>query len=108
VQATSSSPTSTGWRPADFEAVQDCLALLARAVHYFNTYPATSPFCSDAIAAIHAALVALTSREQLAFRGDNQHNIKDIPCKDYDLLCTCSNNLGCFSSYATCSNWCKQ
>jgi hypothetical protein len=58
----------TGWRPADFSAVQECLTLLAKAVRQFHTYPATSPLCLDAIAACQKSLVGLTSRDNLTFR----------------------------------------
>jgi len=49
-------------------AVADFLQLLARASHQFHTYPATSPLCTDAIAACHAAFMALEVEEPLTLR----------------------------------------
>lgn len=47
---------------------EDVLALLARAVRQFHTYPATSPLCQDAVKACLDALVHLDDREQLQVR----------------------------------------
>jgi hypothetical protein len=68
IRSVEATPSGTSWRPADFEAVKECLALLGRALRQFQTYPAISPFCTDAIGAVHEALRALTGREWLAFR----------------------------------------
>ena len=46
----------------------DFFQLLARAVHQFHTYPPTSPLCTDAIAACHAAFMALELEEPLTIR----------------------------------------
>jgi hypothetical protein len=55
-------------RPDDFTAVEEFLQLLARAVRQFHTYPATSPLCTDAIAACHKALASLERRDRLVCR----------------------------------------
>ena len=55
-------------RPLDLAAIEQFLQLLARAVHQYRTYPATSPLCVDAIAACHKALVSHKGREQMLFR----------------------------------------
>ena len=55
-------------RPADWRAVEDLLALLARAVQQLHTYPPTSPLCISAIDACQRALAALDSRDQLTIR----------------------------------------
>jgi hypothetical protein len=55
-------------RPPDFPAVEEFLQLLARAVRQFHTYPATSPLCTDAIAACHKVLASLEGRDRLACR----------------------------------------
>jgi hypothetical protein len=49
-------------------AVADFLQLLARASHQFHTYPPTSPLCTDAIAACHAAFMALELEEPMMLR----------------------------------------
>ena len=49
-------------------AVADFLQLLARAAHQFHTYPPTSPLCTDAIAACHAAFMALELEEPMTLR----------------------------------------
>src|SRR5262245_26498255 len=49
-------------------AVADFLQLLARAAHQFHTYPPTSPLCTDAVAACHAAFMALELEEPLTLR----------------------------------------
>jgi hypothetical protein len=49
------------------DAVAEALQLLARAVRQFHTYPASSPLCTDAIAACHRALVVLDRSDRLAF-----------------------------------------
>jgi hypothetical protein len=49
-------------------AVADFLQLLARASHQFHTYPPTSPLCTDAIAACHAAFMALELEEPMTLR----------------------------------------
>ena len=48
--------------------VADFLQLLARAAHQFHTYPPTSPLCTDAIAACHAAFMALELEEPMTLR----------------------------------------
>jgi hypothetical protein len=55
-------------RSPDFAAVEDFLQLLARAVRQFHTYPATSPLCTDAIAASQKVLASLDTRDRLSFR----------------------------------------
>ena len=49
-------------------AVGDFLQLLARASHQFHTYPPTSPLCTDAVAACHAAFMALELEEPMTLR----------------------------------------
>ena len=49
-------------------AVADFLQLLARASHQFHTYPPTSPLCTDAVAACHAAFMALEIEEPMTLR----------------------------------------
>jgi hypothetical protein len=49
-------------------AVADFLQLLARAAHQFHTYPPTSPLCTDAVAACHAAFMALELEEPMTLR----------------------------------------
>ena len=49
-------------------AVADFLQLLARASHQFHTYPPTSPLCTDAVAACHAAFMALELEEPMTLR----------------------------------------
>ena len=49
-------------------AVPVFLQLLARASHQFHTYPPTSPLCTDAIAACHAAFMALELEEPMTLR----------------------------------------
>ena len=49
-------------------AIDAFLQLLARAVRQFHTYPATSPLCTDAIAACHTVLAALDRGERLVLR----------------------------------------
>src|SRR5262249_56852258 len=44
------------------------LQLLGRAARQFHTYPATSPMCTDAVAACHAAFIALGLDQPLAWR----------------------------------------
>ena len=46
----------------------DFLHLLARATHQFHTYPPTSPLCTDAVAACHAAFIALELEQPLTVR----------------------------------------
>ena len=46
----------------------DFLQMLARAAHQFHTYPAHSPLCTDAVAACHAAFVALELEQPLTIR----------------------------------------
>src|SRR6185436_3880048 len=55
-------------RSPDFAAVEDFLQLLARAVRQFHTYPATSPLCTDAIAASQKVLASLDTRDRLSLR----------------------------------------
>ncbi len=52
----------------DVSAVEEFLHLLARAVRQFHTYPATSPLCTDAIAACHRAFAGLERRDRLEVR----------------------------------------
>ena len=61
-------PDDAGLRSPDFAAVEDFLQLLARAVRQFHTYPATSPLCTDAIAASQKVLASLDTRDRLSFR----------------------------------------
>jgi hypothetical protein len=61
-------PDDAGVRGPDFAAVEEFLQLLARAVRQFHTYPATSPLCTDAIAACHKVLASLDTRDRLSFR----------------------------------------
>lgn len=48
--------------------VADFLQLLARAAHQFHTYPPTSPLCTEAVAACHAAFMALELEQPLTIR----------------------------------------
>ena len=73
-QAAVEAPVS---RPADFAAVEEFLQLLARAVRQFHTYPATSPLCTDAIAACHKVFASLDGRDRLAFRVTPRELIVD-------------------------------
>jgi HEAT repeat protein len=57
-----------GPRALDFAAVEEFLQLLARAIRQFHTYPATSPMCTDAIAACRKVLASLDTRDRLSFR----------------------------------------
>ena len=52
----------------DQPATEVFLSLLARAVRQFHTYPANSPFCTDAVAVCRKALEALPRQELLVFR----------------------------------------
>jgi len=61
-------PDNAALRPPDFAAVEDFLQLLARAVRQFHTYPATSPLCTDAIAASQKGLASLDTRDRLSLR----------------------------------------
>ena len=61
-------PEEAGLRALDFAAVEEFLQLLARALRQFHTYPATSPLCTDAIAACHKVLASLDTRDRLSFR----------------------------------------
>src|SRR5215207_4740421 len=63
-----SAADDAGLRSPDFAAVEDFLQLLARAVRQFHTYPATSPLCTDAIAASQKVLASLDTRDRLSFR----------------------------------------
>jgi hypothetical protein len=58
----------SGPRPEDFDGVEACFHLLARATRQFHTYPATSPLCTDAVAACHKAFMALHGRDGLTAR----------------------------------------
>jgi len=60
--------TQTATSPDDFNAVEEFLQLLARAVRQFHTYPPTSPLCADAITACHKALSSLERRDRLVVR----------------------------------------
>ena len=60
--------------------VADFLQLLARAAHQFHTYPPTSPLCTDAIAACHAAFMALELEEPMTLRiGKRELLVQDEP-----------------------------
>jgi len=61
-------PDQAGLRGHDFAAVEEFLQLLARAVRQFHTYPATSPLCTEAIAACHKVLASLETRDRLSLR----------------------------------------
>src|SRR6185503_14819778 len=61
-------PEEAGLRALDFAAVEEFLQLLARALRQFHTYPATSPLCTDAIAACHKVLASLDTRDRLSLR----------------------------------------
>jgi hypothetical protein len=54
--------------PKSAPRVDEFLQLLARAVRQFHTYPATSPLCTEAVAASHKALTALDCGDRLALR----------------------------------------
>jgi len=73
----SQAPIEAAVRPADFGAVEEFLQLLARAVRQFHTYPATSPLCTDAIAACHKVLASLDGRDRLACRVTPRELIVD-------------------------------
>lgn len=67
-------------KPPDWKAVEDLLALLARAMQQLHTYPATSPMCVGAIDACQRALVALDTRDRIAFRvTPSELLVDDIP-----------------------------
>lgn len=60
--------------------VVDFLQLLARAAHQFHTYPASSPLCTDAIAACHSAFMALELEQPLTVRvGAREVSVDDEP-----------------------------
>ena len=61
-------PDEGAVRMPDCAAVEEFLQLLARAIRQFHTYPATSPLCTDAIAACHKVLASLDTRDRLSFR----------------------------------------
>jgi hypothetical protein len=54
--------------PDWFARLEDFLQLLAKAVRQFHTYPATSPLCTDAVAACHKAFAALDRHDRIAVR----------------------------------------
>jgi len=54
--------------PADLSPAEAFLNSLARAVRQFHTYPATSPFCTEAIAACQKTLASIPAGERLSFR----------------------------------------
>ena len=59
-------------------ALVDFLQLLARAAHQFHTYPPTSPLCTDAVAACHAAFMALELEEPMTLRiGKRELLVRD-------------------------------
>ena len=58
-------------------AIEEFLQLLARAVRQFHTYPATSPLCTDAIAACRKALAGLDRGDRLALRVTPRELIVD-------------------------------
>ena len=67
-------------KPPDWKAVEDLLALLARAMQQLHTYPATSPMCVGAIDACQRALVGLDTRDRIAFRvTPSELLVDDIP-----------------------------
>ena len=55
-------------RPPDWKAVEDVLALLARAIQQVHTYPSSSPLCISAIEACQRSIASLATRDQLTFR----------------------------------------
>ena len=57
--------------------IVDFLQLLARAVHQFHTYPPTSPLCGDAVAACHAAFMALELEEPMTVRVGKRELLLD-------------------------------
>jgi hypothetical protein len=71
--------------PGTVAAVRDTgtagfLQLLARAARQFHTYPATSPLCTDAVAACHAAFVNLQLDHALTLRvGPRELMVDDRP-----------------------------
>jgi len=72
--------SGTGDRPGTkngFAAIEEFLHLLARAVKQFHTYPATSPLCTDAVAASQKALATLDHGDCLAFRVTPRELIVD-------------------------------
>jgi hypothetical protein len=54
--------------PGNGKRAEEVLALLARAVRQFHTYPPTSPMCLDAVKACLDALLHLDDRDQLQVR----------------------------------------
>lgn len=56
-----------GWASSGLAGANEFVQLLARAVHQFHTYPPTSPFCLDVIAACHKGLAAMTVDDTFAF-----------------------------------------
>lgn len=63
--------------PPDLAAIEDFLQLLARAVRQFHTYPATSPMCTDAVAACHKVFASLDRQDRLEFRVTPRELILD-------------------------------
>src|SRR2546426_9900504 len=58
----------------------DFLQSLARAAHQFHTYPASSPLCTDAVAACHSAFMALELEQPLTVRvGARELVVDDEP-----------------------------
>jgi hypothetical protein len=60
-------PDKTG-APDWFGRLEEFLQLLARTVRQFHTYPATSPLCTEAVAACHKAFTALDRHDRLSLR----------------------------------------
>lgn len=61
----------------ELAAIEEFLQLLARAVRQFHTYPATSPLCTEAIAACQKALAALAHCDRLVLRVTPRELIVD-------------------------------
>jgi hypothetical protein len=74
--ATTDYKTSIGG-PKSASRAGEFLQLLARAVQQFHTYPATSPLCTEAVAASQEALAALDCGDRLALRVTPREFIVD-------------------------------
>src|SRR5215217_110272 len=55
----------------------DFLQLLARAAHQFHTYPPTSPLCTDAVSACHAAFMDLELEKPMTLRVGKRELLLD-------------------------------
>jgi HEAT repeat protein len=59
---------------------EECLHLLARALQQLHTYPSSSPFCHDAVGALHDALTLLDRHDHLDFRvAPHELTVDDKP-----------------------------